>query len=353
MKNRKKRIVVLHAQVPFVRGGAELMVEALTMELKKRGYDAELVSIPFRWYPENGLYDNMMMWRMTDLKEMQEEKIDLVIPTKFPTYGIEHPNKMVWLMHQFRSAYDLYDKKDYAGLAFQENGARIRDKVKTYDETVLKEAKGIYTISQNVSDRLLKFNNIESSVLYHPPMLYGKYYNQEYGKYILSVGRLDSIKRNDLLIRSLKYCNSEIKAVIAGRGPEMDKLKLLAIKENVDHRVEFLGFVQDDKLLELYANAACVFYAPLDEDYGYITLEAFLSHKPVVTCEDAGGVLEFVNDGKNGMICKSDNLEDIGIAINRIVSDPVLAKEWGDNGYEKVKDISWDNVIDYLTMSIK
>lgn len=349
--NRKK-ICVLHAQVPFMRGGAELLVENLTKELNKRNFDAELVSLPFKWYPNNTLIDSILAWRMIDLSETNGNKIDLVISTKFPTYAVNHKNKVLWLMHQFREAYDLRDNREYAGLNTLPDGPRTRSKIEKIDNILIPEAKEVYTISENVSSRLKKYNNIESIPLYHPPMHVGKYKTETYNNYILSVGRLDMKKRVDLLIKSLIYCDKSIMAYIAGRGPELEKLKKLAHDLKVEDRVKFLGFVNDDDLLELYANAFSVFFAPVDEDYGYITLEALLSKKPVVTCNDSGGVLEFVEDEVSAYITKVDEAE-IGKKINKLYNDKNKCKEMGKYGYEKVKDISWDDVIDKLTQTIR
>lgn len=346
-----KKIAVLHAQIPFAHGGAELMVEALTRELRARGFDAELISIPFRWYPENGLYDNMLMWKMLDLSEVNGETIDLVIPTKFPTYGINHPNKVLWLMHQHRAAYDLYMNQDHFGLGTIANGEQMKKRIIKFDHTALKESKKIYTISNNVSERLKENNALGSEALYHPPAHLGRYYTETYGDYILSVGRLDPLKRNDLIIRGLKYCDKKIKLLIVGRGTEKEKLQKIALEEGVQDRVVFLGFVEDEKLLELYANARCVYFAPIDEDYGYITLEAFLSKKPVITCNDSGGVLEFVKNQESGIVCR-DNPEDLGVAADRLFENENICKSMGISGYDTVKNISWDNVVEKLTESI-
>lgn len=346
-----KKIAVLHAQIPFSSGGAEQMVKCLTEQLRKRGYNAELVSMPFRWYPEYGLYDNMLMWKMLDLSEINGEKIDLVIPTKFPTYGVKHPNKVIWLMHQHRAAYDLYNNKEHFGMGTIENGARMREVVRQFDQTSLAEAKRIYTISENVGKRLKKNNGYDSQTLYHPPAQYGKYYCDKSENYILSVGRLDPLKRNDLLIRSMNFCDENIKLLIAGRGPEYEYLKGLTASLNLNSRVKFLGYVADDELLKLYAKALGVFFAPVDEDYGYITLESFLSKKPVVTCQDAGGVLEFVRNGENGLVCQSEP-EQIGNAIDKLYNNKQLAEEMGKYGYDLVKGINWDHVIDVLTEGI-
>ena len=346
----KKKVVVTSAQVPFVKGGAELMVSMLVKNLTERGFDTELVMLPYKWYPEKSLYDNLLAWKMLDLSESNGQKIDLVIATKFPSYGVKHDNKVVWLMHQYRQAYDLYDTP--VGLSADPCGARIRGNVAKYDKTALSEAKSLYTISGNVTERLKKYNGIDSEILYHPPSLVGRYRFGEFGNYILSVGRLDKLKRNELLIEALKYCDKGIRAKIAGRGPEMEPLKQLAEKCGVSDRVDFLGFVNDEDLLGLYAGAFGVFFAPLDEDYGYITLEAFLSKKPLITCDDTGGVLEFADHEASAFVSTA-NAEEIGASINKLYLNKKLGYEMGVTGYERVKDISWDNVIDRLTESVR
>lgn len=349
---KKKKIAVLHAQVPFVRGGAEILVETLVKQLKIRNYDAELIAIPFKWYPNNSLLDSVLAWKMVDVKETNGSKIDLVIGTKFPTYVVDHPNKVLWLMHQHRAAYDLYNSYEYAGLHTISGGSDLKSKIEVIDNNAISNIKNRYTISQNVTNRLKRYNNIAASTLYHPPSLAGRYFSEDYSNYIVSVGRLDSIKRTDLLIKALTFCDKKIKAKIAGKGIEMNNLKKLAEKLNVVDRVEFLGYVPDEDLLELYANAFAVFFAPVDEDYGYITLEALLSKKPVITCLDSGGVLEFVEDNKSGFVC-SVNSEELGDKIDKLYNNKKLCCELGNFGYSKVKDISWNNVVDSLTSTLR
>lgn len=349
---RKRRIAVLQTQCPFMRGGAELLVGGLTKQLRSRGYEAEIVSMPFKWYPENVLLDQYFMWRMVDLTQSNGQDIDLVIATKIPNYMVKHPNKVLWLMHQHRVAYDLKDSVPASGLNTTPNGRKVMKAIINMDNLAISESKGIYTISKTVTDRLKKYNNINSIPLYHPPALAGQYYTENFENYILSVGRLDPNKRIDLLIRGLAYCDSNIKAVIAGTGAIRPQLEQIAEELEVKDRVVFLGFVPDEELPKLYANALAVCFPPIDEDYGYITLEAFLSQKPVVTCYDSGGVLEFVEQEKNGLICNVSP-EEIGAAFNRLYHNKALAKQYGVEGYEKVKDIKWDHVIDELTKTIR
>jgi len=348
---KEKKIAVLHAQIPFARGGAEALVETLVCELKKRNFNAELISLPFRWYPENGLYNSMLMWRMLDLREINGEKIDLVIPTKFPTYGVEHPNKVPWLVHQHRAAYDLFDNKEHYGFGTIEHGKTMRDKVVHFDELTLPESKKIFTISENVSKRLKNNNGIDSEAIYHPPMMAGKYYFEQYGDYILSVGRLDPLKRVDLLLEAVAASKNKVKVKVAGKGPEFEKLQELCKKLGISKQVEFLGYVSDEEVLKLYANARAIYFSPIDEDYGYVTLEALLSKKPVITCNDAGGVLEFARHRKTGLVTEP-KASEIAKSIDELMENTDLCKELGTQGYEEASLISWDKVIDALTYNL-
>lgn len=343
-----KKIIICSAQVPFNYGGAEIMVENLHRELRKREFNAEIVQLPFRWYPQEKLLDAAFAWRLLDLTESNGEKIDLVIATKFPSYIVEHPNKVTWLMHQYRGAYDLYTSK-YTDLQGTE-GERIRRQIVEMDCRTLSESKKLYSISQNVTDRLYKYNHLKADCLYQPPKNPEKFYSESYGDYILSVGRLDKLKRLELLIQALKYCDSRIHAKIAGRGGVQQELMKLAKKEGVADRIEFLGFVEEADVYRLYANAFSVFFAPKDEDYGFITLEAFLSKKPVVTCEDSGGVLEFVRDGVSGYVCTSTT--ELGEAIEKLWQDKKACQAMGEAGYEIVRPITWDAVIKALTCTL-
>ena len=98
------RIAVCAPQVPFEHGGAELFTETLVSELQKRDHEATLVTIPFKWYPGTRVLTQAFLWRLLDLEESNGRKIDLVVGTKFPSYAVRHPNKVIWCVHQFRQA---------------------------------------------------------------------------------------------------------------------------------------------------------------------------------------------------------------------------------------------------------
>ena len=348
---KKKRIVIAFASVPFIRGGAEIMVESLQQELIKRGFQCEIVSLPFKWYPKEEILKSAFAWRLLDLSESNGQKIDMVIATKFPSYWIKHNKKVTWLVHQHRAVYDLYGTP-YSDFNESSPEDRIlRKDIISTDNHVLLEAKKLFTISQTTSKRLYSYNGIKAESLYHPPSLAGRYFNADTGDYILSVGRLDSLKRIDLLIEAISRTKSNVKCIIAGKGPHEDALREIVKSRGIIGRVEFAGFVSDEELLELYANCLAVYYAPFDEDYGYVTLEAFLSKKPIITCEDSGGVLEFAENGVNSLITKP-NPQEVADAIDKLFYDHNKVTQFGLNGYERVKGISWDNVINRLTETL-
>jgi glycosyltransferase involved in cell wall biosynthesis len=343
-----KTIVVCAAQVPFFRGGAEAHVNGLVEKLRQKGYETELINIPYKWYPREQLLKSIEIWKMLDLTESNGKKIDLLISTKFPSYFVKHPHKVIWLIHQYRQVYDLFDTP-YSGFdPNKKQDRKFRDMIIKMDTKVLKTYRRIYTNSQNTGMRLKKFNHIDSIPLYHPPSLAGQYFCSQYGDYVLSVGRLDKLKRVDVLIRALKYCDPRVQCKIAGTGPELNDLKSLAQSLGVSERVEFLGYVSEEKLLKLYSECGLVYFAPRDEDYGYITLEAFLSKKPVITSSDSGGPLEFVENEKNGIIFELSDEKELGRKIEELFFDKSKCQVLGEKGYEKVKDISWENVINTL-----
>ncbi|MFZ3171869.1 MAG: glycosyltransferase family 4 protein [Carboxydocellales bacterium] len=348
---KKKKIAICTVQVPFVRGGAEILVESLNTQLLKRGFNSTIVSIPFKWYPKNEILKNMLTWRMSDLSESNGMKIDMVIATKFPSYGIKHDNKVTWLVHQHRTVYDLYGT-EFSDFNATPEDNEMRSMIVNFDNKTLQESKKLYTIAENVTTRLEKFNGIKGETLYHPPKNNDKFYCGEYGNYILSIGRIEPMKRVDLLVKAMKYVKSAVKCIVGGTGSHREELERYVIQNKLDAKVKFVGFINDEDLIKLYADSLAVYFAPFDEDYGYISLEAFLSKKPILTTLDAGGVLEFVDDELNGYITAVEP-EQIAAKIDYLYNNKKLCEEFGNHGYEKVLPINWDSVIEKLTLTLR
>jgi glycosyltransferase involved in cell wall biosynthesis len=321
-------------------------VQGLVEHLRRRGYRAERVSVPFKWYPKDELPAQIAAWRMIDLSESNGERIDLAIATKFPSYFVRHPNKITWLFHQYRAIYDLCGTP-YSEFTHAEGDVRLRDRLIELDGHALRESRAIFSNARNTADRLARYNGLTAQPLYHPPPLAGHLKAGPAGDYFLSVGRLEANKRVDLIIRAMANVDRRWRLVIVGEGPLRFDLEALAARSGTGDRVTFAGSIDTASLAGLYSGAAAVVFPPFDEDYGYITLEAFLSHKAVVTTADAGGPLEFVTDGVTGFVAMPDP-ESLAAAMSKVVSDRKHAAAMGDAGYERVRSISWDAAIDAL-----
>lgn len=343
-----KRVAICSVQVPFTRGGAEVLTESLAAELARRGWEVESVRLPFSWTPRLQLFRSALAWRLVDLRAADGGEIDLVIATRFPSYLIRHPNKVVWLVHQFRQVYELRGT-GYSDFGSGEDEQRMVEMIRSMDERALPEARAVFGISRNTVERLRRYNGVEASVLHPPPSLGEAYREGESGDYVFAAGRLDPMKRFDLLVRALAHTRHPVRVRIAGTGPEEEALRELATRLGIADRVELLGWVSDEELVRQYAESLAVFYAPFDEDYGYVTVEAFRSGKPVLTAEDSGGVLEFVEEGRSGFVCPSGSPRIFGQRIDTLWKDRALARRMGAAGRERVAGIAWDPVIAALT----
>jgi glycosyltransferase involved in cell wall biosynthesis len=335
------RIAVCRPQVPFVYGGAEVMADTLVEELRIRGHEAELVSVPYKWYPGTRALEQAFIWRLLDL-EHDDRPIDRVIATKWPSYCIRHRNKVAWVVHQFRQAYD-YDRTEFRQFSEAAHDRATRVAVERLDRVALGEARKVFAISRNVVDRLARFSDVEATYLPPPPQKL-PYRTAEPEPFVLSVNRLDRAKRIDLLIEAAKL-DRTLRIVIAGDGPDRERLERLASPLN--GQVEFTGRVDDEQLADLYARCLAVFYAPHDEDYGMVPFEAFLSEKPVVTTTDAGGPLEIVHDRETGVVVAPEPRE-VAAACAYLGGHVAEAKAWGRAGKAVAERVTWDACIDAL-----
>jgi glycosyltransferase involved in cell wall biosynthesis len=341
-----RTVLVCEAQVPFVHGGAEIHVRELLRELVARGYDAELVSVPFKWYPKEEILPHAAAWRLLDLSESNGQPVDLVIASKFPTYFVRHPRKVAWLIHQYRAAYELCGT-EYSDFGHNERDVALRDTLIRLDTQTLGECRHVFANADNTAGRVRKYNGIAAEALYHPPRLANRLAPGLYGDYVLSVGRIESVKRIDLLVRAMAVVDKPIRLVVAGDGTQRANVERVAQDTGVADRVDFLGSVDDDRLLSLYSGALAVVYPPFDEDFGYVTLEAFLARKPVVTATDSGGPNEFVVDGVNGLV-RPPEPGALADAVNGLAADRRRAASMGDAGYDRARTITWDGVIEKL-----
>jgi glycosyltransferase involved in cell wall biosynthesis len=340
-----RRVAICAAQVPFEKGGAEVHVEALRNALTAAGYQVDVVSLPYKWYPMPVLLQNCLAWRLIDLTESNGVPIDAVIGTKFPSYVIKHPRKVVWVFHQFRQLYDWFNAP-HSHHANDAQGRSWQTILKRLDGTTLSEAHRLFATSRNVAQRLARFNQLTAQVLNAPPLEPEKFYSESYGDFVFSANRLDPAKRLHLVIEAMQFVKTPVKCVLAGRGPLLADLQALAARLGVADRVALPGYVPDEQARQLYATCLAVPYPPLDEDYGYVTIEAFLSRRPVITVPDAGGPLEFVEDGQTGYIVATP--QAMAARFDELYAQRQRCAELGEAGYARVRDLTWDKTVQAL-----
>jgi glycosyltransferase involved in cell wall biosynthesis len=284
------------------------------------------------------------LWRLLDLEEADGRRIDLVIATKFPSYAVRHPNKVVWLLHQFRQAYEL-DRTELGQFGESADERAARRAVQRLDRVALGEARKLFATSRNVADRLERALGLKAEVMPHPPQEL-PYHTEGYGDFVLSVGRLDRAKRHDLLLEAIA-ADASLRCVIVGDGPDRHRLEDVARRNGIDGRASFAGRVDEQELADLYARCLAVFYAPVDEDFGMVPYEAFLAEKPVVTTTDAGGPLEIVADRRTGLVCEP-RAPAVAEACAWLRGHLDEAKAWGRAGKEIARRVSWDETIGRL-----
>jgi glycosyltransferase involved in cell wall biosynthesis len=343
-----RNVLICTTQVPFTSGGAESHVAGLRRALTEAGYNAEVVALPFKWYPPAEIMRSALAWRLLDLSEANGKPVDLVIGMKFPAYLVAHARKVLWIMHQYRAAYNLWDTP-FDDLSSYPDGAQIRQWIHQADNRLIPEAKKVFANSKTVAERLRRYNQIESRPLYHPPPRAGSLRCGEQGDYIFYPSRLEPQKRQELLIEAAKHLRTPVKIILAGGARDPKRYESLIRQHGVEDRVCLRGFVAESEIVDLYANALGVCYLPFDEDYGYVTLEGMLSGKPVVVARDGGGATEFIEHGRDGLIVDPEP-RAIAEGLDTLYADRARARALGERGREKLKamNLSWENVVESL-----
>jgi glycosyltransferase involved in cell wall biosynthesis len=275
--------------------------------------------------------------------------VDAVIALKFPAYLAQHERKIVWLIHQHRTAYELWDHPVYADLKRQDDGPKVRDMVWEADRVALGEAKRVFTNAENVRERLWSSLRIPAEPLYHPSRMAEQLLDAPkgpLGEFLLFPSRMESLKRQSLAIEAMRHVTSDVRLVLVGRGPDEPRLREQVERLGLSDRVVFEIGVGDDRLLELYREALGVYFGPFDEDYGYVTIEGFAASRPVITLTDSGGPLEFVRDDETGLVRPPEPMA-IAEAFDRLWNDRAGAERMGGAGHELVRATvpSWPDIV--------
>lgn len=334
------KIIIPSIQVPFIKGGATFHIENLKKSLQEYGHEVEVVTFPFTFSSSTSIID---LIHFCSKQNFNHFDVDKIISLQFPAYYVQHTNKTLWIMHQYRAVYDLYEKQEKTVEL-----ELLKNQIVTFDNNYLNLDKQIFSNSKNVAKRLRKYNNIDSTPLYHPPSDADNFYCDETYNYVFFPSRLEELKRQDLLIKAMQYTKTSIKAIIAGTGGKVKEYQTLINKLDLNHKIKLIGEITQEEKFSFYAHCLAVVFPPFDEDYGYITLEAMLSSKAVITCSDSGGPLEFITN-ETGFII-NPTPEELAIKLDWIYHNKTQVKQVGRNGLElyKSKNITWNNVVQRL-----
>lgn len=337
--------MVVCSDVPFVEGGHRKIVHSLLRALKEEGIEVE------PWLtaqnPFGKQFQAYISNMFTDLREDgQGRRIDGVIALRYPAYCVKAHSVVVWLAHRMREYYDLWDEFKER-ISFQ---GRIKESIRKFiihslDRRCLKKARKIFTISNTVKKRLEKWGGFKAEVLYPPPPQ-RNYRSEAYENYFVFPSRLSRLKRQDVAIRAMKWVKNA-RLIISGEGEEKERLVSLVEKEGLNDRVVFTGFLDDDALADVYSRALGVVFIPYMEDYGFVTVEAFYSAKPVITFSDSGGPTELVKNEENGFVVEPD-AEALAEKMNFLLENKRLAEEMGMMGLNIKKTINWPHTVRIL-----
>jgi FkbM family methyltransferase len=323
------------------RGGAEAFFEGFIASLRQTAYEVDQVEVGIDERTFEGILDSYERCRSLDLKAY-----DLVISTKAPTYMVSHPSHICYLVHTIRVFYDMFEYEFGTGTPqLRQQRALIHelDKYGLHPERVRKYFANGTTPFARLYDVDDFWRTIPWIALHHPPALKG-YREPRPGRYVFLPGRLHRWKRADLVIKAFADVRSDIHLKIAGTGEDEAGLRALA---KGDSRIQFLGKVSEAELLDLYAEALVIPFVPIHEDYGLVTIEAFLSQKPVITCTDSGEPTVFVKDGKNGFIVEPAP-KVLASRIDECVQNPERAAEMGRHGRAAVTHITWERTLSQI-----
>lgn len=329
---RKTRVAIL-ASGPSsgVAGGAERFYAGLVSGFDALDCDVELIHVRADEPTFDAILQNYQKVIALDLS-----RFDLVISTKTPTFAVEHHRHIVYLVHTVR-AYDDMFSQVFPRPNDENMGQRAQ--LHAVDLKGLVGAKKIYSIGHEVANRLYRWRGLRSTVL-HPPLGVGGFRSGVQGDYFFMPGRLHPWKRVGLAVDAVLRSALPLRLVIAGNGEEEDVLRSRA---KGDPRIVFLGRISDAELIERYANALAVPFLPIREDFGYITLEAFASRKPVITCSDSGEPARLVRHMENGLVCKP-TAAALQEALEWVYGHRPEATAMGLKGTEVIEGMSWKKV---------
>ncbi len=345
-------ILVVTSAPPLVEGGHLVIARALEQALVEAGHRAAVVTTPSNRFGRQGAA-YLANW-LTDVGRTGDgAPVDHVISLRYPSYAVRHRSHVCWLNHTMREYYDRWD--DFSARLSPQGRIKERARralVHAADRHLLRHnVTRVVAQSETVRRRLRAWRLADADVLYPPPPPRA-YRCDGYDDYLFVVSRLTPLKRVDLVLRALaEPAARHVRCVIGGEGEARGDLEALADSLQLGDRVRFAGRLSEDGLLSHYAACRAVAFTPLDEDYGFVTAEAFASGKSVVTTTDSGGPSEFVRDGENGRVVAPE-AAPLAAAIAGIIDDAGVAERMGRQGQRDTAGLTWAETVRRLTAGV-
>ena len=342
------RIAVVCTHVPFVWGGAEVLAQGLCAALREHGHRVENVRLPFRWHPAEQVLDHMLAASLTRIPN-----VDRVIGLKFPAYYVPHECKVIWLLHPHRQAYDFWGGP-FQGIPDNASGRAIRQAIFAADRRHLPAAHRLFTISRVNAQRLRDHSGVDAEVLYPPLPGDAVYRSGAPEDYVFLPSRIVANKRQELAVAAMRHVRSPVRLVLAGPAEspgDLARLEAFVDEQGVRARVQIhAGWISEQRKVGLLAGCLGVLYPPFDEDFGFVTVEAFRSAKPVITCTDSGGPLELVEHGVSGSVCEPNPVA-MARAIDDLHNLPDRGAQMGSAGHRLLHrlQLDWEHVVAELT----
>jgi glycosyltransferase involved in cell wall biosynthesis len=342
------KIAIINNMAPFLWGGAEELAMHLQKNIIIGGHQAEIIRIPFQWEPPSQILNQMLLAKWVKL-----QNVDRVIALKFPAYLIEHPHKTLWLLHQYRQAYDLYDQ-GMSNISKNSSGQALREAIKTADDLCFKDSQAIFTNSKVTQNRLLKYNGFQSEVLL-PPVNDPEIFTGGAPKgYIFAGGRINQMKRQYLLVEAMKFTNKNVNLIIGGPPDSQNDADILInlVKSlNLESRVTLnLNFLSREKYAQYINHSNAVAYLPFDEDsLGYVAMESAVAGKPIITLNDSGGIQGLAIPELTGWV-SDPSLTSLAEAMTEVFNKPILTHQMGENLREfwRKMGVNWPATIERL-----
>jgi len=342
------KVLIVNNMAPFAWGGAEELAVNLQKNLVIAGHHSEILRIPFQWEPATRISSQMLMVRALELWN-----VDKVIALKFPAFYIRHPNKTLWLLHQYRQAYDLYDAGQ-TNLPPGQVGDDIRTLITNADNEAFAESERIFTNSEVTRRRLKKYNGFDATVLLPPINDPGLFTGGQSGDYIFAGGRVNGMKRQHLLLDALRQASPNVKLIIAGppdAPADGDQLRETVARLGLGDRVKLdLRFLPRETYANYLNNAAAVAYLPFDEDsLGYVAMEAATADKALITTSDSGGILGLVKQRETGWVAEPTT-SSLADAMSAVFADAAVTRGYGSGARDLWNSfgITWPKTVETL-----